>query len=90
MVKKSTKKFGGLKNYPYICIVNQLNINKMKKQFFILSIVGLIGQLSSLLGILTANNNDQILLSLYCFSLFGIVGVIGVIMGDKLPKKLPN
>jgi len=34
--------------------------------------------------------DEIVCLSLYCFTLFGIVGVIGVIMGDKLPKKLPN
>ena len=79
-----------MKYYPYLCFVNQLNINKMKKQFIILSIVGLVGQVSSLLGILTANNNDQLLLSLYLFLTFGIVGAFGMVMGEKLPKKLPN
>jgi hypothetical protein len=62
----------------------------MKKKFIILSIVGLVGQVSSLLGMLTANNNDQLLLSLYCFSLFGIVGAVGIVLGERLPKKLPN
>jgi len=79
-----------LKNYPYLCFVNQLNINKMKKQFIILSIVGLVGQIASLFGIFTAKNNDQLLLSLYLFLVFGIVGVFGMVMGEKLPKKLPN
>jgi hypothetical protein len=62
----------------------------MKKQFIILSIVGLVGQVSSLLGILTANNNDQLLLSLYLFLVFGIVGAVGIVLGERLPKKLPN
>ena len=62
----------------------------MKKQFFILSIVGLIGQIASLFGIFRATNNDQILLSLYLFLMFGIFGVVGMIVSEKLPKKLPN
>ncbi len=76
-----------MKTIPYLCFVNQLNINTMKKELLIFAIIGIFGQLTSLYGLFISTNNDQVILSIYMFLTFSVVGVSTILFNDYLQKK---
>ena len=57
----------------------------MKKQFLILAMIGLIGQVIGFIGIFISESNDNLMISLWTFLLFGCVGAIALIF-DNMDK----
>ena len=59
----------------------------MKKELLIFAIIGIFGQLTSLYGLFISTNNDQVILSIYMFLTFSVVGVSTILFNDYLQKK---
>lgn len=58
----------------------------MKKQFLILALIGLIGQLTGFVGIFVSETSDDLMLSLWTFLIFGSISGIAIILDNKKEK----
>ena len=58
----------------------------MKKQFLILALIGLIGQLTGFVGIFVSETSDDLMLSLWTFLIFGSISGIAIILDNKEEK----
>ena len=58
----------------------------MKKQFLILALIGLIGQLTGFVGIFVSETGDDLMLSLWTFLIFGSISGIAIILDNKKEK----
>lgn len=56
----------------------------MKKLNLIIAIVGLVGQLIGFVGIIVADSNDQLMLSLWTFLGFACIAAIAFITDKKI------
>jgi hypothetical protein len=60
----------------------------MKKNFLILAMIGLIGQIVGFIGIFISETNDSLMLSLWTFLVFGCIGGIALILDDRYKNNL--
>lgn len=60
----------------------------MKKQFLILALIGLIGQLTGFVGIFVSETGDDLMLSLWTFLIFGSISGIAIILDNKKEKNI--
>ena len=60
----------------------------MKKQFLILALIGLIGQLTGFVGIFVSETSDDLMLSLWTFLIFGSISGIAIILDNKKEKNI--
>ena len=58
----------------------------MKKQFLILALIGLIGQLTGFVGIFVSETSDDLMLSLWTFLIFGSISGIAILLDNKKEK----
>ena len=56
----------------------------MRKEYFFLCIVGIIGMVTSLIGILISAKNDTLLLSMWSFIAFSIIACSVLLVDKKL------
>ena len=56
----------------------------MAKEFIFLCIVGIIGMVTSLIGILISETNDTLLLSMWSFIAFSIIACSVLLVDKKL------
>ena len=73
--------------YPYLCFTNQLNKNTMKKFILSLQVITIIGMITSMVVLFNADSNDTIIKSTFIFIGFGCVGIIPILLENKLNKK---
>ena len=60
----------------------------MKKQFLILALIGLIGQLTGFVGIFVSETSDDLMLSLWTFLIFGSISGIAILLDNKKRKNI--
>ena len=73
-----------MKYYPYLCFTNQLKQNKMKRFYFISTIVTMVLMTISLVGIMFANNTLDYV---YMFNIVGILCIVSLFKYEKLARK---
>ncbi len=73
--------------YPYLCFTNQIKQNTMKKFILSLQVITIIGMVTSMVVLFNTNSNDTIIKSTFIFIGFGCVGVIPILLENKINKK---
>ena len=58
----------------------------MKKQFLILAIIGLIGQITGFVGIFVSETGDNLMISLWTFLIFSSICGSAIIFDNKKEK----